>query len=133
MNPKKERKRRSKEIKTNPFEIYFPGGASGKVPACQCRRQSLGWLGCRFDPCFGKIPWRRAWQPTPVFLPGESHGQRSLGATVLAKSRTELKQLSMRTDKIIVTFWCTYFPEWRYTESYCVLFKGLLLSIQNAI
>ena len=29
-----------------------------------------------------KIPWRRAWQPTPVFLPGESHGQRSLAATV---------------------------------------------------
>ena len=25
-----------------------------------------------FDPCIGKIPWRRAWQPTPVFLPGES-------------------------------------------------------------
>ena len=33
-----------------------------------------GWL----DPWAGKIPWRRAWQPTPVFLPGESHGQRSL-------------------------------------------------------
>ena len=32
----------------------------------------------RFDPWVGKIPWRRAWQPTPVFLPGESHGQRSL-------------------------------------------------------
>ena len=32
-----------------------------------------------FDPWVGKIPWRRAWQPTPVFLPGESHGQRSLG------------------------------------------------------
>ena len=31
-----------------------------------------------FDPCVGKIPWRRAWQPTPVFLPGKSHGQRSL-------------------------------------------------------
>ena len=30
------------------------------------------------DPWVGKIPWRRAWQPTPVFLPGESHGQRSL-------------------------------------------------------
>ena len=29
-----------------------------------------------FDPWVGKIPWRRAWQPTPVFLPGESHGQR---------------------------------------------------------
>ena len=37
----------------------------------QCRRP-------RFDPWVGKIPWRRAWQPTPVFLPGESHGQRSL-------------------------------------------------------
>ena len=31
-----------------------------------------------FDPWVGKIPWRRAWQPTPVFLPGEFHGQRSL-------------------------------------------------------
>ena len=40
-------------------------------------------LGChhrkhRFDPWIEKIPWRRAWQPTPVFLLGESHGQRSL-------------------------------------------------------
>ena len=32
----------------------------------------------RFNPWVGKIPWRRAWQPKPVFLPGESHGQRSL-------------------------------------------------------
>ena len=31
-----------------------------------------------FHPWVGKIPWRRAWQPTPVFLTGESHGQRSL-------------------------------------------------------
>ena len=31
-----------------------------------------------FDPWIRRIPWRRAWQPTPVFLPGESHGQRSL-------------------------------------------------------
>ena len=37
----------------------------------QCRRQS-------FDPWVGKIPWRGKWQPTPVFLPGKSHGQRSL-------------------------------------------------------
>ena len=38
-------------------------------------------LQCRipgFHPWVGKIPWRRAWQPTPVILPGESHGQRSL-------------------------------------------------------
>ena len=34
--------------------------------------------GDPFDPWIGKIPWRRKWQPTPVLLPGESHGQRSL-------------------------------------------------------
>ena len=33
---------------------------------------------CGFNPWVGKIPWRREWQPTPVVLPGESHGQRSL-------------------------------------------------------
>ena len=49
----------------------FPGGASGKEPTCQCRRHG-------FDPWVGRIPWRRAWQPTVVFLPGESHRQRSL-------------------------------------------------------
>ena len=53
----------------------FPGGGSGKEPTCQCRRHKK-W--CGFDPWMGKIPWRRAWQPTPVFLPGESHGQRRL-------------------------------------------------------
>ena len=37
----------------------------------QCRRQE-------FEPWVWKIPWSRKWQPTPVFLPGESHGQRSL-------------------------------------------------------
>ena len=49
-------------------------GTSGKEPSCQCRRcKSHG-----FDPWIRKIPWRKAWQPTPVFLPGESYGQRSL-------------------------------------------------------
>ena len=52
----------------------FPGGASGKEPTCQSR----GRKRRRFDPWVRKIPWRRAWQPTPVFLPGECHGQRSL-------------------------------------------------------
>ena len=51
----------------------FPGG-TGKEPACQCSR----YKRCGFDPWVRKIPWRRTWQPTPVFLPGESHGQRSL-------------------------------------------------------
>ena len=46
---------------------------SGKESTCQRRRLRR----CGFNPC-GKIPWRRRWQPTPVFLPGESNGQRSL-------------------------------------------------------
>ena len=48
-------------------------------------------------PESGKIPWRTVWQPIPVFLPGESHGQRSLAATVhrIAKSWTQLKRLSI--------------------------------------
>ena len=50
------------------------GGVSGEKPACQCGRHKR----CRFDPWVRKIPWRRAWQLTPVSLPGESHGQRSL-------------------------------------------------------
>ena len=53
----------------------FPDGASGKEPACQCKRCKRHW----FDPWVGKISWRRAWQPTSVFLPGQFHGQRSLG------------------------------------------------------
>ena len=47
---------------------------SGKESACQCKRHRK----CRFYPWMGKIPWSRKWQPTPVFLPGTSHGQRSL-------------------------------------------------------
>ena len=52
----------------------FPGGASCKEPTCQFRRPKR----LRFHPWVGKIPWKRAWQPTPGFLPGESQGQRSL-------------------------------------------------------
>ena len=52
----------------------LPRQCSGKASICQCRRCKR----CEFDPWMGKIPWRRAWQSTPVSLPGESHGQRSL-------------------------------------------------------
>ena len=54
--------------------LGFPGGASGKEPLCQHRRHRRHG----FDPWVRKITWRRAWQPAPVFLPGGSHGQRSL-------------------------------------------------------
>jgi len=65
----------------------FPGGASGKEPACQCKRYKRN----RFDPWVRNIPWRREWQPTPVFLPGESQRQRSLaGYTVHKVTKSQI-------------------------------------------
>ena len=49
----------------------LPCGLSSQESACECRRRG-------FDPWGRKIPWRRKWQPTPAFLPGKSHQQRSL-------------------------------------------------------
>ena len=48
----------------------FPGGSLVKNPPTKQE--------CWFNPWFGKIPWRRKWQPIPVFLPGKSHGQQGL-------------------------------------------------------
>ena len=59
---------------------------SGKEPNCQCRTRG-------FDPWVGKIPWRRERQPTPVFLPGKSHGQRSQVGYRPQKSQTTTQQL----------------------------------------
>ena len=50
-----------------PLFLGFPGGASGKESTCQCRRYKT----CGFDPWVGKIPWRRKWHPTLVFLFGK--------------------------------------------------------------
>ena len=49
----------------------LPRWLSSKESTCQCRRP-------QFDLLVGKIPWRRKWQPAPVFLPGWSHRQRNL-------------------------------------------------------
>ena len=54
----------------------FPGGTSGEEPPFQSKRCKR----LRFDPWIRIVPWRRAWQRTPMFLPGESHGQRRLAA-----------------------------------------------------
>ena len=53
--------------------MSFPGGARGKESAYQCRRHKTHGFNLGFQ-----IPWHRKWQPTPGFLPGKSHGQRSL-------------------------------------------------------
>ena len=56
------------------YPYGLPRWFSGKESTCQCRR----CMRHKFDPWVGKIPWRRKWQPAPVFLSGESHGQRNL-------------------------------------------------------
>ena len=66
------------------FFLGFPGVTQCKEYACQCKRHG-------FSPWVRKIPWRRKWQPTPVFLPGEFHGQRSLSGY----SSRDCKELDM--------------------------------------
>ena len=67
-----------KEIQREGIHVYV--GVSqvhcGEESTCWCRK----YKRCGFDPWVRKIPWRRrrVWQPPPVFMPGESHGQRSL-------------------------------------------------------
>ena len=82
------------QVRQNGFETQvvcgLPRWHSAKEPASQCRRRRR----CGFDPW--RRPWRRKWQPTPEFLPGKSHGQRSLAGSVheVTKSWT---WLSMHT------------------------------------
>ena len=65
------------KLHLNPALIILPGWHSGKESVCQYRRCKR----CGFDSWVGKMPWRRKWQPTPVFLPGKSHGQRRLAGS----------------------------------------------------
>ena len=52
----------------------FPGGSVVKESSCRCRSHRRH----EFNPWVRGIPWKRKWQPTPVFLPRKSHGLRSL-------------------------------------------------------
>ena len=74
----------------------LPSGLSGKESTCHCRR-------CGFDPWVEENIWRRAWLPTPVLLPGESHGQRSLGAAVhgVAMSQTGLSDSTTISESFV--------------------------------
>ena len=79
----------------------FLGDTSSKESTCQCRRLKR----CGFNPWVRKIPWRRKWQPTPVFLLEKSHGQRSL-AGYSQWGHKELDRLS------------TYYISYIYTMKY---------------
>ena len=79
----------------------LPRWCWGKEPACHCRKHKR----YGFDSWVGKIPWTRKWQPTPVFLPGKSHGQepsrpQSMGSQELDTTQ-QLKPLKPQTtDKV---------------------------------
>ena len=95
--PKNPDSRRKRKKLTKDQQVGFPGGASGKEPTCQCRRYKR--LG--FDPWVGKIPWRRTWQPTPVFFPAESPWteEPSRLQSIGSPSWTWVKQLSTHTSE----------------------------------
>ena len=82
-----------------------PGGASDKEPTCRYKRHG-------FDPKVGKIPWRRAWPPAPVFFPGEPHGQRSLaGYSPGGREESDTtERLSTHTASLR---WCVSLPGWQ--------------------
>ena len=76
---------------------------SGKESACQGRRHRR-LRG--FYPWVGKIPWRRKWHPTPVFLPGEFHGQQSLtGCNGVANSWTQLSAQACLLVMCLLFLW----------------------------
>ena len=76
----------------------FPGGASGKEPVCQCRRHKRRG----FDLRVRKIPLEEGMKPTPVFSPGDSHGQRSLAGCS--------PQGCKEVDTTEATWLCTHAP-----------------------
>ena len=73
------------------MQMGFPRCHRGKVSTCQYRRG-------RLDPWVGKISWSQKWQPAAVFLPGKSHGQKSLRARVhtLTERLSADRQTQMR-------------------------------------
>jgi len=89
----------------------FLGGTSSKESTCQYRR----YRRHGFYPWLEKIHWRRAWQPTPVFLPEETHGQRDLAGYSPwgAKSQTWLKRLNMHAPFINT-------PKWPVLQYHCI-------------
>ena len=82
---------KGKDVESEGFSRW----QNGKGPTCQCRIRG-------FDPWVRKIPWRKAWQPTPVFFPGESHGQRSLaGCSPWGHRESDSTEwLSMHTSEV---------------------------------
>ena len=83
------------------YYISFPSSLGGKESTC-----NAGGLGS--IPSAGKIPWRREWSPTPVFLPGELHGQRSLVGYSLCRKEPDSTERLTHTHSVQVAFSSSY-------------------------
>ena len=91
--------------------------------------QEIPWWLKRFSPWVGKIPWRRKWQPTPVFLPGASHGQRSLVSCVAwgCRELDMTEQLHFhfhRHTRQDVLLWYIRIPELLCTNSHTYIYDA---------
>ena len=86
-------------------KLGFPGGSRGKESAYQCRKCKRHGL----DPWVRKILWRRKWQPTLVFLPGKSRGQRRLGGYSpwghKESGTTEQLKVKVKVAQLSPTLW----------------------------
>ena len=103
---------------------------SCKEPTCQCRRHKRR----RFDPWVGKIPWRRARQPTPVFLPGESHGQRSLvGYSPWGHKESDTNEATEHAQgsKKMLELLCPV--RWQWADVQFLFWESLVLPKSNSL
>ena len=85
------------------YQLGFPGDSSGKEPTCQCRRCKR----CGFTPWVRKIPWRRAWRPTPILCLETPTHRGYWRATVhgVSKTQTRLKQLGTHScNQLLIDF-----------------------------
>ena len=102
----------------------LPWGLSGQEFTCQCRRHCC-------DPRVGKIPWRRKWQPTPGFLPGKPHGQRSLagysdGGHKIALATEQQWQLALLNKASYSNNICSAVTVNIYNQLWCVLSRSIM-------
>ena len=109
--------------------MVFPGGAVVKTPSASAG--DTGNIG--FDPWVRMISWRRAWQPTPVFLPGKSHGQRSLvGYSLWGCKESDMTKatshvyMSIPISQFIPPFLLSWYP---YICSLCLCFYSCFAKI----
>ena len=75
----------------------------------QCKESSCQYGRCELDPCVRKMPWRRKWQPTLVFLPGKSHGRRRLaGYGLWDRKRLEYNLATNQQQMVSFNLNCLY-------------------------